>query len=137
MYVLKLLLKMLPGLACLLQGVASGSAGDSDSGACCELEVALQWLNVLYARGCQSTAVGTAAADGQRPLPAGSSRSGALASAPYEATLLQLLDGLRQALPPSSKAIVRWALGRAGCWKKGRARGMPGTSWLSGCRCTE
>ena len=96
------------------QGVANDSG--TDGGSCCELEVALQWLNVLYARECQAEAgEGSAgAAEGQRaPHGAGSRSSGraspgAVGSSPYETTLQQLLLGLRQALPPSSKVIVRW-----------------------------
>ena len=107
-------------LCCLLQGIASSSASDSDSGTCCEMEVALQWLNVLYARECQAEAgEGAGAAEGQRPPLVAGSRSSSRASpstagsSPYEATLLQLLHGLRQALPPSSKVVVRW--GTIGC----------------------
>ena len=97
-----------------LQGVAGSSTSNSDSGTCCEMEVALQWLNVLYARECQAEAgAGTGAAEGHRSPPVAGGRSSAspsrAGSSPYETTLLQLLHGLRQALPPSSKIIVRWA----------------------------
>ena len=114
-----------------LQGIAD-SGGDGRGSY--ELEVALQWLDVLYARDCHS---GSLPADGQhqqqgraaegsassglepehgewvrqRASSAGT-RSGGRTASPlaesrYERTLLQLLGDLQEALPPSSKVIAR------------------------------
>ena len=117
----------------LVAGVAAGGQGGDqggDQGEGGELEVALLWLSLLYARECRpapadngddggtggsadAAAPGTAqqrrrqvgsAAGGRQGAPPG----GDPAASAYEATLLALLRGLAEALPPSSRVIVRW-----------------------------
>lgn len=116
--------------ACL-QGIA---ASDGAGGAGSELEVALQWLNVLYARECQpgiqhgdeeagapggqagsvAVAAATAEQQAQRQGSRAAATAGSRRSPPagpavprYESVLLQLLAGLREASLPSSRLIVR------------------------------
>ncbi|KAL4443945.1 hypothetical protein ABPG75_011682 [Micractinium tetrahymenae] len=105
-----------------------------DGGVGGELDVALQWLNLLFARECQPSSAAAGAepdneADGSgSALQLGGSAAGAAAGAGqrrqrqqlqpggqagspdgslYERTLLQLLRGLQAALPPSSRVIAR------------------------------
>lgn len=114
-----------------MQGIASGGAEGIAGG---ELDVALQWLDLLFARECQasSTAAGAepngetggsdsaAQADGSAAGAAEGAaqrrqaqharqggRAGLADGSLYERTLLQLLRGLQAALPPSSRLIAR------------------------------
>ncbi len=121
----------------LVQGIASDASNgaiDSEVRAGSEFEVALLWLSALFAWECQPSeaAAGTAApVHDASPVEQDATASGcqqrrqvgpakALAGlgkhdlqsatstvSPYGATLLQLLDGLEQALPPTSKFIAR------------------------------
>jgi hypothetical protein len=100
-------------------GSSGGTAADtaSGSGASPELEVALTWLDVLFARDCQPASA-DAATDGKGGAGPGGSHvatggQGAARASPgadtgslYERTLLHLLDGLSSQLPPS-RLIVR------------------------------
>lgn len=108
-----------------MQGIASTGGSDGDAGPGCELEVALQWLSLLYARDCQpsdalladgeaGSSGGGAGSDGstaqrqqqqQARRPGGAAGSGGASQ--YERMLLQLLQGLQAALPPSSKVMAR------------------------------
>lgn len=137
-----------------LQGMAGREGSTASGGVCGSFEVALQWLNVLYARECQPAALqpaadgeaaageaahgaeGTAAEQQQKQQGAASGRrlasqSGAAASQ-YEATLLALLEALSEAGPPphhpASKAVIRCAAGsRYGMFVKRQL--------CVGCRC--
>ena len=118
--------------ACSPQSIANREDSFASVGACGSFEVALQWLNVLYARECRPAALAEAAA-GEAALNAGgaagqqgmagaatssggqrSQAQGAAAAGQYEATLLALLETLSNAVPPThpaSKAVTRCAAG--------------------------
>ena len=92
----------------------------------------MQWLNMLYAMECQPLAGEDGrGGDDEPPALAGSVRAGGDSVADvaragdqrhppsisppgsvYENTLMQLLDGLKDRLPPSSRIIVRCVSGR-------------------------
>lgn len=117
----------------LLQGIADN---EGQGGAGGELDVALQWLDLLFARECRASGAAAATESGgaagsggsaaetedsaagatpgaQQPRQVQQPTQGARAGSPdgslYERMLLQLLWGLQAALPPSSRVIARWA----------------------------
>ena len=116
----------------LLSGIAAAESGGADSsgaegGVGSQLEVALQWLDVLFARESQPAPAGGTASDEEGGVAAGGSTAGGAAAAAadrrrqqrqwqgargpppggslYERMLLQLLRGLQEALPSSCRVI--------------------------------
>lgn len=86
----------------------------SSSGACPELELALAWLDVLFARDCEPAGgdaaagwTGGAGQAGSQAAPGAQSAGPRLGTGSlYERTLLRLLEGLSSQLPPN-RLIVK------------------------------